>query len=44
VGDQLVHSSLPDAVITTTADGNVTYWSKGAQAMFGYTNAEAVGR
>jgi PAS domain S-box-containing protein len=42
--DKLLLDESPDAIITTTPDGNVTYWSKGAQAMFGYTSAEAVGR
>jgi len=31
-------------VIATGRDGAVLYWSKGAEAVFGYTSAEAVGR
>jgi PAS domain S-box-containing protein len=34
----------PDAVIATTAEGRVLYWSKGAQLLFGYVSEEAVGR
>ncbi len=42
--DKLLLDESPDAIITTSPDGNVTYWSKGAQAMFGYTSADTVGR
>jgi protein-histidine pros-kinase len=34
----------PDALIAQTAAGRVLYWSKGAEAIFGYSSAEAVGR
>lgn len=33
-----------DAVVGTTKEGVVVYWNKGAQAMFGYAGAEAIGR
>ncbi|MBI3075638.1 MAG: GAF domain-containing protein [Deltaproteobacteria bacterium] len=33
-----------DAVIATDLDGNVTFWSMGAEAMYGWTAAEALGQ
>ena len=35
---------MPDAVIATTPEGEVVHWNKGAQEIFGYTSAEAVGK
>lgn len=40
----LILNETPDAVVLTTPDGEVLYWSNGAQAVFGYSSAEAVGR
>jgi PAS domain S-box-containing protein len=34
----------PDAVIATTPEGKILYWSKGAESIFGYTSGETVGR
>ncbi|HKW38638.1 MAG TPA: PAS domain S-box protein [Burkholderiales bacterium] len=34
----------PDAVIATSREGEVFYWSKGAQTVFGYSCDEAIGR
>jgi len=34
----------PDALIATGLDGRVLYWSKGAEATFGYSVQEAAGR
>jgi PAS domain S-box-containing protein len=34
----------PDAVIATSPEGKVLYWSKGAEAIFGFSSAEALGR
>jgi protein-histidine pros-kinase len=40
--DQLLLDESPDAIVATTPDGRVVYWSKGAEAIFGYTSSEAV--
>jgi PAS domain S-box-containing protein len=34
----------PDALIAIGADGNVLYWSRGAEATFGYTAMEEISR
>ncbi len=34
----------PDAVVAATAEGRVLDWSQGAERIFGYTRAEALGR
>lgn len=34
----------PDAVIITKPDGAVLYWNDGAEAIFGYTSTEVLGR
>ena len=43
VGDGMSELS-PDALVATTPEGSVTYWNPAAQALFGYTAAEALGR
>jgi len=40
----LILNETPDAVVVTRLDGIVVCWTNGAQAVFGYTGAEAVGR
>jgi PAS domain S-box-containing protein len=36
---------FPDALITVTPhDGRITYWSRGAEGVFGYSRAEVLGR
>ncbi|MGA2834467.1 MAG: PAS domain S-box protein [Terracidiphilus sp.] len=40
----ILADETPDAVVGTTQEGVVVYWNKGAEAMFGYTGAEAMGR
>ncbi|MYM68175.1 PAS domain S-box protein [Pseudoduganella sp. FT55W] len=39
----LILDECPDAVVLTTLEGVVVYWTKGAQAVFGYTSEEALG-
>ena len=34
----------PDAIITCQLDGTITFWSKGAQLLYGWTSQEAIGR
>ena len=41
--NKLAHET-PDAIVATTLEGNIVFWNKGAESMFGYTNAEAEGR
>jgi len=39
-----VIDASPDAILTHHLDGTIETWSPGAEKMFGYTSAEAVGR
>src|SRR6195256_525286 len=41
---KLLLDESPDAMIATNREGEVLYWSNGAEILFGYTSAEAVGR
>ena len=34
----------PDAVILTTPSGEIAYWNPGAEAVFGFSSAEAIGQ
>jgi PAS domain S-box-containing protein len=36
--------SANDAIVTKTLDGRITGWNPGAERMYGYTAAEAIGR
>lgn len=40
----LLKTQFPDAAIVTSVTGRVTYWSLGAQNVFGYSEAEAATR
>lgn len=40
----LILNETPDAVVLTSLDGEVVCWTNGAQAVFGYTSEEALGR
>ena len=40
----LILEQTPDAVVLTHLDGEVVYWNNGAQAVFGYSSDEALGR
>ncbi len=42
--DRLLLNESPDAVVATTVEGKVMFWSKGAEVVFDYTSEEAVGR
>lgn len=35
---------MPDAVVYADAEGRIRYWNAGAERMFGYTAAEALGQ
>jgi PAS domain S-box-containing protein len=41
---ELLLNEAPDALIAISLDGRVRSWNRGAQAMFGYTDREAIGR
>ena len=36
--------SMPDAVVYSDAEGKIRYWNKGADGIFGFTAAEAIGQ
>ena len=40
--DKLVLDEMPDGIVITTLEGTVLYWNKGAETVFGYTEAEAL--
>ena len=42
--ETLAHRENPDAAIVTSLEGEVLHWSDGAERVFGYSGAEAVGR
>jgi PAS domain S-box-containing protein len=42
--DTLTSSHSPDAVLIVTSTGDIRHWSCGAERIFGYTAAEALGR
>ena len=42
---QLVAASIPDfAILTMDPEGKITSWSKGAENLFGYSEAESIGQ
>src|SRR5882762_3391749 len=42
--DKLLMQESPDAIVATTPEGEVVYWNKGAEVIFGYSAEEAVGK
>jgi PAS domain S-box-containing protein len=43
LGEALLHSAS-DAIIATDRDGRITFWNPGAERIFGFTAADAVGQ
>ena len=43
LGEALLHSAS-DAIIATDRDGLITFWNPGAERIFGFTAAEAIGQ
>jgi PAS domain S-box-containing protein len=43
LGEALLHSAS-DAIIATDREGRITFWNPGAERIFGFTAAEAVGQ
>ena len=43
LGEALLHSAS-DAIIATDRDGRITFWNPGAERIFGFMAAEAVGQ
>jgi PAS domain S-box-containing protein len=41
--ENVLHGSM-DAIVTTDMDGHVKIWNRGAEAIYGYTEAEALGQ
>ena len=41
--EELALSESPDALILMTAEGRIVHWSRGAEAIFGYGSAQALG-
>ena len=37
-------ASMPDAVVYSDSDGKIQYWNKGAEEVFGFAAAEAIGQ
>jgi PAS domain S-box-containing protein len=40
----IIIDSTADAVITTDIAGNITFWNKGAEVIYGYRKEEAIGK
>jgi PAS domain S-box-containing protein len=41
--NQLINDA-PDAILVADREGIISFWNKGAEQMFGYTDAEAIGQ
>jgi PAS domain S-box-containing protein len=42
--DAAISDAAPDALLGATPDGKVVHWNRAAEALFGYTRDEALGR
>ncbi len=42
--DKLLLDENPDAILATTLEGEILFWNKGAESVFGFTSSETVGR
>jgi protein-histidine pros-kinase len=42
--DSLLREESPDAVVAVSGEGEVLYWNRGAEGIFGYRSEEAIGR
>lgn len=40
----IIIDSTTDAVVTTDISGNITFWNKGAEIIYGYRKEEAIGK
>jgi PAS domain S-box-containing protein len=43
LGEAII-SAKSDAIVAADKDGNVVFWNLGAERIFGYASADAVGR
>jgi PAS domain S-box-containing protein len=43
LGDALLHS-MSDAVVASDRDGRITFWNPGAERIFGFSPAQAMGQ
>jgi PAS domain S-box-containing protein len=41
---RLILDEAPDAIVFADAEGLIRFWNRGAERIFGFTGAEAVGR
>src|SRR5438445_3248171 len=41
---EILVETSPDALLAMSPDGTVLFWNRGAEAIFGYTREEAIGR
>ncbi len=39
-----ITTSTSNAIVMSDNDGNISFWNKGAETMFGFTSAEAIGQ
>jgi PAS domain S-box-containing protein len=37
-------TAIADAIVCVRGDGTITFWNRGAETLFGYSRAEAIGQ